>query len=87
MRANLSSRRDLILMEFVVEDVYLPDRHVEATCVYGDDDSVHPGVAYLHRYPDSSTVHYLGGKVQAIQAPHHYDYTAQRCLWMGLGVY
>jgi sulfate adenylyltransferase len=40
------------------------------------DDPAHPSVAYLrNRVKDL----YLGGKVQAINAPVHFDYTALRC--------
>ncbi|KAM0789470.1 Sulfate adenylyltransferase [Microbotryomycetes sp. NB124-2] len=58
-----------------VTDVYRPDKVAEAVNVLGDDDDTHPSVAYLH---NSVKEFYVGGKVQAIQAPHHYDYVALR---------
>ena len=59
-----------------VEDVYTPDRVKEAIEVFGADDPAHPSVAYLRsRVKDF----YIGGKVQAIQAPTHFDYVALRC--------
>jgi sulfate adenylyltransferase len=42
----------------------------------GADDMAHPSVAYLHK---KTKEFYVGGKVQAIQAPTHYDYVALRC--------
>jgi sulfate adenylyltransferase len=48
----------------------------EAIEVFGADDPAHPSVAYLrNRVKDF----YVGGKVQAIQAPTHFDYVALRC--------
>jgi sulfate adenylyltransferase len=43
--------------------------------VFGDDDCCHPAVAYLH---DSVKEFYVGGEIQAIRAPLHYDYTGIR---------
>ena len=44
--------------------------------VFGADDPAHPSVSYLrNRVKDF----YVGGKVQAIKAPTHFDYVALRC--------
>lgn len=48
----------------------------EAIKVFGADDPAHPSVSYLRHQVKS---HYVGGKVQAIQAPTHYDYVSLRC--------
>ena len=59
-----------------VEDVYKPDLVKEAIEVFGADDPAHPSVAYLRsRVQDF----YIGGKVQAIKLPTHFDYAALRC--------
>ena len=59
-----------------VEDVYKPDLVKEAIEVFGADDPAHPSVAYLQtRVKDF----YIGGKVQAIKLPTHFDYAALRC--------
>ena len=59
-----------------VEDVYKPDLVKEAIEVFGADDPAHPSVAYLRsRVQDF----YIGGKVQAIRLPTHFDYAALRC--------
>lgn len=44
--------------------------------VFGADDRAHPAVTYLH---DSVQEFYVGGSVQAIAAPQHFDYVALRC--------
>lgn len=44
--------------------------------MFGADDPAHPSVAYLRRKVKDL---YVGGKVQAIQAPTHFDYIALRC--------
>lgn len=59
-----------------VEDVYTYDRVKEAIQVFGSDDPAHPSVAYLRNRVKE---YYIGGKVQAIQAPAHFDYAAFRC--------
>jgi sulfate adenylyltransferase len=59
-----------------VEDIYRPDKIKEAVQVLGADDIAHPSVAYLHNRAKEL---YVGGKVQAIQPPTHFDYVALRC--------
>jgi sulfate adenylyltransferase len=63
-----------VLAALHVEQIWKPDKHREAIAVYGTDDSDHPGVAAL------SAAHpfYMGGRIEAIQAPRHYDFVALR---------
>jgi sulfate adenylyltransferase len=56
--------------------VYRPDKVKEAIDVFGADDPAHPAVAYLR---NKVKEYYIGGKVQAIQAPTYFDYVALRC--------
>ncbi|KAL7317525.1 Sulfate adenylyltransferase [Mucor circinelloides] len=58
-----------------VEDVYRPDKSKEAALVYGADDSAHPAVHYLHNIAKEFNI---GGSLQAVQSPSHYDYVANR---------
>ncbi|KAF9469907.1 hypothetical protein BDZ94DRAFT_1329479 [Collybia nuda] len=68
-------RDDEALAIMTVDDIYMPDRVQEAIHVFGADDPAHPSVAYLrNRVKDF----YIGGKVQAIQAPMHFDYVPLR---------
>ncbi|KAF7361705.1 Sulfate adenylyltransferase [Mycena venus] len=68
-------RDDESLAILTVEDIYKPDQVKEAVQVFGADDPAHPAVAYLR-----NKIHpfYIGGKLQAIQAPTHFDYVALR---------
>ena len=59
-----------------MEDVYKPDLVHEAITVFGADDPAHPSVQYLRTKVNP---YYIGGKVQAVQAPTHYDYVSLRC--------
>ncbi|KAL7418427.1 Sulfate adenylyltransferase [Cryptotrichosporon argae] len=68
-------RDEAALAILTIDDVYRPDKVKEAEQVMGADDSAHPAVAYLHKQVKEF---YVGGKVQAVQAPTHYDYVALR---------
>ncbi|KAF9096376.1 Sulfate adenylyltransferase [Mortierella sp. AD031] len=68
-------RNDNAIAILTVQDIYRPDKVKEAVQVFGDDDLAHPAVKYLHQ---SVKEFYVGGNVQAIQAPVHYDYVAYR---------
>ncbi|KAJ7217833.1 sulfate adenylyltransferase [Mycena pura] len=68
-------RDDAALAILTVEDIYKPDQVKEAIQVFGADDPAHPSVAYLR---NKVQPFYVGGKVQAIQAPTHFDYVALR---------
>ena len=65
-----------MLMTRTVDDVYEPDKVKEAVNVFGADDPAHPAVAYLR---NTTKDFYVGGKLQAIQPPTHFDYVAYRC--------
>ncbi|KAF9454027.1 sulfate adenylyltransferase [Macrolepiota fuliginosa MF-IS2] len=68
-------RDDEGLAIITVEDIYRPDQVKEAIQVYGADDPAHPSVAYLRTRVKEF---YVGGKLQVIQAPIHFDYVALR---------
>lgn len=57
-----------------VDDVYRPNKVTEAEKVFGADDVLHPAVKYLHGCHDF----YVGGKVEAVTKPQHYDYVGLR---------
>ncbi len=58
-----------------VSDVYQPDREAEAKSVFGTDNTEHPGVRHLL---DHTNPYYVGGTVEALQFPVHYDYRTLR---------
>jgi len=55
--------------------VYRPDKALEAVNVLGADDVAHPAVTYLH---NTVQEFYVGGSVQAVNSPQHFDYVALR---------
>ncbi len=58
-----------------VDDVWQPDRAAEAQAVFGTTDAKHPGVDHLL---NRSHPTYLGGTVEGLQPPIHYDYRELR---------
>ena len=58
-----------------VEDVWEPDRRCEAEAVFCTASTEHPGVAHLLEQTGS---HYVGGRLEGLQVPVHYDYRRLR---------
>lgn len=58
-----------------VEEVWQPDRKTEAQSVFGTTSAVHPGVDYLL---NKSNPWYVGGKLEGLQEPSHYDFKTLR---------
>ena len=58
-----------------VEEVWQPDRQAEAKAVFGTTSTAHPGVDYLL---NRGNAWYVGGKLEGLQAPTHYDFKALR---------
>jgi sulfate adenylyltransferase len=55
--------------------VWQPDREKEAQLVYGTTSVEHPGVAYLL---NETHPYYVGGTVQGVELPRHYDFLELR---------
>ena len=68
---DLRDREGVLNATMTITDRWSPDKRAEAVAVYGADDKAHPAVRYLHDHAGSV---YLGGKVQGIEAPMHYDF-------------
>ncbi len=58
-----------------VDDVWKPDRVVEAEVVFGTKNVEHPGVRFLL---ERTHPYYVGGRVEGITLPHHYDFKPLR---------
>jgi sulfate adenylyltransferase len=58
-----------------VEEVWRPERKDEAQSVFGTTSTVHPGVDYLL---NKSNPWYVGGKLEGLQLPSHYDFKTLR---------
>ncbi len=74
-RLALRDGEGFMLAVLTVEDVWTPERSLEAKRVYGTDSTLHPGVAYLQEQTHAT---YVGGSVEGIQLPAHYDFSTLR---------
>lgn len=64
-------RDDRNLAILTVDDIYKPNKELEATEVFGGVDETHPAVKYLFR---TAAEYYVGGKLEAINRLAHYDF-------------
>jgi len=59
-----------------IESIWEPDKKKEAELVFGSpDDLAHPSISYIFNEAGS---HYIGGPIEGLQLPPHYDYTDLR---------
>ncbi|GIW50682.1 MAG: sulfate adenylyltransferase [Gemmatimonadales bacterium] len=65
----------VMLAALHVEDAWEPNREAEAEAVFGTTNREHPGVSYLL---ERSHPVYLGGRIEGLQLPVHYDYKELR---------
>jgi sulfate adenylyltransferase len=68
---SLRDEEGVMLAVLHVSDVWEPDRAAEAAAVLGSVDPSHPGVDYML---NRSRRFYVGGRLEGVQAPLHYDY-------------
>jgi len=71
----LRDAEGVMLAVLQVEDVWQPDRKAEAKAVFNTISTVHPGVDYLLT---KSNPWYVGGHVEGVQMPSHYDFRTLR---------
>ncbi len=71
MSVALRDHEGVMLAVLHVEDVWRPDLAREAELVFGTTNPEHPGVDYLL---NESNPLYVGGRVEALQFPFHYDF-------------
>jgi sulfate adenylyltransferase len=74
-RIALRDPEGVLLATMDVEDIYTPDKAMEAERIYGTQDDTHPGVNYLMNTAGSV---YLGGRVYGIEPRIHYDFKLMR---------
>ena len=58
-----------------IEDIWKPNYIEEAHLVYGTTDLSHPGVSYIL---NRNEVYCLGGEIENISLPYHYDFQKNR---------
>ncbi len=71
----LRDREGFKISQMIIESIWEPDLSKESEFVYGTKDLSHPAVNYLYNLGGKV---YIGGKVEKIAMPNHYDYKQYR---------
>ncbi|MBA2792731.1 MAG: bifunctional sulfate adenylyltransferase/adenylylsulfate kinase [Thermoleophilaceae bacterium] len=74
-RVALRDPEGVMLAAVCVQDVWAPDRDLEAERVWGTTDPRHPGVRQLM---EGSGRHFLAGGLEGLAKPTHHDFTGLR---------
>ncbi len=74
-KVALRDAEGVMLAVLHVEDVWQPDRKAEAEAVFGSTSKLHPGADYVLNRGNGW---YVGGKVEGMQLPSHYDFRGLR---------
>jgi sulfate adenylyltransferase len=72
---GLNDAEGFLLAVLHINAVWKPDKKLEAEFVYGTNSMTHPGVRYLYEQTHES---YVGGEVEGVQLPAHYDFETLR---------
>lgn len=65
----------VLIAVMTVSDIYTPDKAREAREVFGSEDEAHPAVHYLN---NTAGAVYIGGKLEGVEPPTHYDFKLLR---------
>lgn len=71
----LKDQEGFVLARMTIEEIWEPNKLVEAEKVFGTTSTDHPGVNYLINQTGD---YYISGQLTKIQAPQHFDFTALR---------
>ena len=71
----LRDAEGVMLAVLDVEEVWQPDRKAEAEAVFGSTSAAHPGADFAM---NKSNPWYIGGRLEGVQAPSHYDFKTLR---------
>ncbi len=74
-RIALRDAEGVVLAILTVDDIWPVDKKAEALSVYGTTDDSHPAVKYLYQHTND---YYVGGQLEGLQIPVHYDYRKHR---------
>jgi sulfate adenylyltransferase len=74
-KVALRDPEGVMLAVLHVEDVWQPDREAEAVAVFKSTSRLHPGADYLL---NRSYCQYVGGRLEGLQLPSHYDFKGLR---------
>jgi len=72
---SLRDAEGVMLAALHVEDVWTPDRSADAKKLFGTNSADHAGVA---QFVNDLNPVLVGGKIEAVQAPVHYDFPSLR---------
>ena len=67
----LRDKEGFVLAILNINDIWKPDLELEAQSIFRTNDTKHPGVHYLLK---TSKKNYIGGIIEKVSSPHHYDY-------------
>jgi sulfate adenylyltransferase len=74
-RLALRDAEGVMLAVLHVEEIWRPDLRQEANLLFGTEEIAHPGVRHLL---EESNPCYVGGRLEGIQLPIHYDFPTLR---------
>tara|TARA_B110000438_G_C15806992_1_gene647860 strand:- start:238 stop:1926 length:1689 start_codon:yes stop_codon:yes gene_type:complete len=74
-KITLRDQEGFALAVLTISDIWKPDLEIESEQVYGTNDTTHPAVNYLMNIGNKV---YIGGVLEGISLPHHYDYESFR---------
>lgn len=74
-KLELRDLEGVLLARLQIESIWTPNKELEAEQVFASNDLLHPGVYYLHHKAGAV---YIGGKLEAVELPQHYDYRQHR---------
>lgn len=74
-KIELRDAEGVLIALMTIESIWVPDKHHEAEVIFETTDFTHPGVDHLLSFSGDT---YLGGKLEKIELPTHYDYQEYR---------
>lgn len=74
-RIALRDEEGFMLAVMQVESLWHPDKKREAELIYATTSEAHPGVRHLYEKVHAT---YVGGTIEGIQLPYHYDFETLR---------
>lgn len=75
LQIALKDQEGFVLALLTVEEIWQPNKLLEAEKVYGTTNTDHPGVDYLFNQTGN---YYVSGKLTKIQSPEHFDFVKLR---------
>ena len=71
----LRDAEGVVIAILTISDIWQVDKQAEAQAVFATNDEKHPAVHYLMH---KTNIFYIGGTLQGLQLPVHYDYRQHR---------